>query len=104
MTQGQLAKAIAKEFFFSQVDAAAILARMTVSLQKGEWVYFKSPTVFSKTAVLKRVGMPQKRSFRGRRHSGNPQFSDDNNPKMGPLAQTKLPLMPLFRQVLRGML
>ena len=40
MTQSQLAKAIAKEFFLSQVDAAAILdsilAKMTASLQKGE--------------------------------------------------------------------
>ena len=52
MTQGQLAKAIAKEFFLSQVDAAAvldsILARMTASLQKGEWVYFKDFGSFTK--------------------------------------------------------
>ena len=52
MTQSQLAKAIAKEFFLSQVDAAAILdsilARMTGSLQKGEWVYFKDFGSFTK--------------------------------------------------------
>ena len=39
MTQSQLARAIATEFFLSQVDAAAIidsmLAKMTASLQKG---------------------------------------------------------------------
>jgi len=52
MTQSQLAKAIAKEFFLSQVDAAAILdsmlAKMTASLQKGEWVYFKDFGSFTK--------------------------------------------------------
>ena len=45
MTQSQLARAIAKEFFLSQVDAAAIidsiLVKMTGSLRKGEWVYLK---------------------------------------------------------------
>ena len=45
MTQSQLARAIAKEFFLSQVDAAAIidliLAKITGSLRKGEWVYLK---------------------------------------------------------------
>ena len=52
MTQGQLAKAIAKEFFLSLVDAAAvvnsILARMTGSLRKGERVYFKDFGSFTK--------------------------------------------------------
>jgi len=52
MTQSQLAKAIAKEFFLSQVDAAAIvdsiLARMTGSLRKGERVYFKDLGSFTK--------------------------------------------------------
>ena len=52
MTQSQLARAIAKEFFLSQVDAAAILdsmlAKMTASLQKGEWVYFKDFGSFTK--------------------------------------------------------
>ena len=45
MTHSQLAKAIAKEFVLPQTDAAAligsILAKMTASLQKGEWIYFK---------------------------------------------------------------
>jgi len=52
MTQSQLAKAIAKEFFLSLVDAAAvvnsILARMTGSLRKGERVYFKDFGSFTK--------------------------------------------------------
>ena len=52
MTQSQLAKAIAKEFFLTQVDAAAILgsmlAKMTDSLRKGEWVYFKDFGSFTK--------------------------------------------------------
>ncbi len=52
MTQSQLAKAIAKEFFLPQTDAAAligsILAKMTASLQKGEWVYFKDFGSFTK--------------------------------------------------------
>jgi len=52
MTKNHLARAIAKEFFLSQVDAAAILdsmlARMTASLQKGEWVYFKDFGSFTK--------------------------------------------------------
>jgi len=52
MNQSQLAREIAKEFFLSQVDAAAILdsilARMTGSLQKGEWVYFKDFGSFTK--------------------------------------------------------
>ena len=52
MTQSQLARAIAKEFFLSQVDAAAILdsilGKMTASLQKGEWVYFKDFGSFTK--------------------------------------------------------
>jgi len=52
MTQSQLARAIAKEFFLSQVDAAAILdsmlAKMTASLQKGEWGYFKDFGSFAK--------------------------------------------------------
>ena len=52
MNQSQLAREIAKEFFLSQVDAAAILdsmlARMTASLQKGEWVYFKDFGSFTK--------------------------------------------------------
>ena len=45
MNNGQLARAIAKEFFLSQVDAAAIinsiLAKITGSLRKGERVYFR---------------------------------------------------------------
>ena len=45
MNQSQLARAIAKEFFLSQVDAAAIidliLAKIAGSLRKGEWVYLK---------------------------------------------------------------
>ncbi len=52
MTQNQLARAIAKEFFLPQVDAAAILdsmlARMTASLQKGERAYFKNFGTFTK--------------------------------------------------------
>ena len=52
MTQSQLAKAIAKEFFLPQTDATAligsILAKMTASLQKGEWVYFKDFGSFTK--------------------------------------------------------
>jgi len=52
MTQSQLAKVIAKEFFLSQVDAAAILdsilARMTGSLRKGERIYFKDFGSFTK--------------------------------------------------------
>jgi len=52
MTQSQLAKAIAKEFFLPLVDAAAvvnsILAKMTGSLRKGERVYFKDFGSFTK--------------------------------------------------------
>ena len=52
MTQGQLAKAIAKEFFLPQTDAAAILdsilAKITGSLRKGEWVYLKDFGSFTK--------------------------------------------------------
>ncbi len=52
MTQSQLARAIAKEFFLSQVDAAAIidliLAKITGSLRKGEWVYLKDFGSFTK--------------------------------------------------------
>ena len=52
MNQSQLAREIAKEFFLSQVDAAAIvdsiLAKMTASLRKGEWVYFKDFGSFTK--------------------------------------------------------
>jgi integration host factor subunit alpha len=52
MTQSQLVRAIAKEFFLSQVDAAAIidsiLAKITGSLRKGEWVYFKDFGSFTK--------------------------------------------------------
>jgi len=52
MTQIQLAKAIAKEFFLPQVDAAAIidsiLAKITGGLRKGERVYFKDFGSFTK--------------------------------------------------------
>ncbi|MDO8715692.1 MAG: HU family DNA-binding protein [Dehalococcoidales bacterium] len=52
MTQSQLARAIAKEFFLPLVDATtlidSILAKMTASLQKGEWVYFKDFGSFTK--------------------------------------------------------
>ena len=52
MNQSQLAREIAKEFFLSQVDAAAIidsiLAKITGSLRKGEWVYFKDFGSFTK--------------------------------------------------------
>ena len=52
MTQSQLARAIVKEFFLSQVDAAAIidliLAKITGSLRKGEWVYLKDFGSFTK--------------------------------------------------------
>ena len=52
MTQSQLAKAIAKEFFLPQVDAVAIidsiLAKITGSLRKGEWVYLKDFGSFTK--------------------------------------------------------
>jgi len=52
MTQPQLIKAIAKEFFLPPADAAeiinSILTRMTASLQKGEWVYFKDFGSFTK--------------------------------------------------------
>jgi len=52
MTQSQLVRAIAKEFFLSQVDAAAIidsiLAKITGSLRKGEWVYLKDFGSFTK--------------------------------------------------------
>ena len=52
MTQSQLARAIAKEFFLSGADAAAIidsiLAKITGSLKKGEWVYFKDFGSFTK--------------------------------------------------------
>ncbi|MBU2574062.1 MAG: HU family DNA-binding protein [Elusimicrobia bacterium] len=52
MNQGQLSRAIAKEFFLSQVDAAAIidsiLAKMTGSLRKGERVYFRCFGSFTK--------------------------------------------------------
>jgi len=52
MTQSQLVRAIAKEFFLSQVDAAAIidsiLAKITGSLKKGEWVYLKDFGSFTK--------------------------------------------------------
>ena len=52
MTQSQLAREIAKEFFLSLVDATAIvdmiLAKMTASLQKGEWIYFKDFGSFTK--------------------------------------------------------
>lgn len=52
MTRSRLARAIAKEFFLSQVDAAAIIAsilgRMTASLEKGERVYFKDFGAFTK--------------------------------------------------------
>ena len=46
MNHGQLAQAIAKEFFLSQPDAAAIidsiLAKITGSLKKDERVYFRN--------------------------------------------------------------
>ncbi len=52
MTQSQLARAIAKELFLPLVDATTIidliLAKMTASLQKGEWVYFKDFGSFTK--------------------------------------------------------
>ncbi len=52
MNQSQLARAIAKEFFLSLVDAAAIidliLAKMAGSLRKGEWVYLKDFGSFTK--------------------------------------------------------
>ncbi len=52
MNQSQLARAIAKEFFLSQVDAAAIidliLAQIAGSLRKGEWVYLKDFGSFTK--------------------------------------------------------
>ena len=52
MTQSQLAKAIAKEFFLPQTDAAAIidliLAKIAGSLRKGEWVYLKDFGSFTK--------------------------------------------------------
>ena len=46
MNHGQLAQAVAKEFFLSQPDAAAIidsiLAKITGSLKKDERVYFRN--------------------------------------------------------------
>lgn len=52
MTRSRLARAIAKEFFLSGTDAAAIigsiLAKMTGSLGKGEWVYLKDFGSFTK--------------------------------------------------------
>ena len=52
MNQSQLARVVAKEFFLSQVDAAAIidliLAKTADSLRKGEWVYFKDFGSFTK--------------------------------------------------------
>jgi len=52
MNQGQLSRAIAKEFFLSKVDAAlivdSILAKMTGSVQKGERVYFRGFGSFTK--------------------------------------------------------
>ena len=52
MNQSQLARVVAKEFFLSQVDAAAIidliLAKITGSLRKGEWVYLKDFGSFTK--------------------------------------------------------
>ena len=52
MTQSQLARAIAKEFFLSGADAAAIidsiLAKIAGSLRKGEWVYLKDFGSFTK--------------------------------------------------------
>jgi len=52
MNQSQLARVVAKEFFLSQVDAAAIinliLAKMAGSLRKGEWVYLKDFGSFTK--------------------------------------------------------
>jgi len=48
----QLARAIAKEFILSQVDAAAIinsvLIQITASLKKGERVYFRNFGSFTK--------------------------------------------------------
>ena len=52
MNQSQLARAIAKELFLSQAGAAAIidsiLAKITGSLRKGEWVYLKDFGSFTK--------------------------------------------------------
>lgn len=64
MTKPQLARAIAKEFFLPQVDAAAIitsiLARITASLQKGERVYLKDFGSFTKkTRPGRHVRHPQ---------------------------------------------
>lgn len=46
MNHGQLARAIAKEFFLSEPDAAviidSILAKITGSLKKDERVYFRN--------------------------------------------------------------
>ena len=46
MNHGQLAQAIAKEFFLSEPDAAviidSILAKITSSLKKDERVYFRN--------------------------------------------------------------
>ncbi len=64
MTQSQLARAIAKEFFLPQVDAAAILdsilAQMTATLQKGGRVYFKDFGSFTrKTRPWRHVRHPK---------------------------------------------
>ena len=52
MNQSQLARAIAKEFILSQVDAAAIinsvLVQIAASLKKGERVYFRNFGSFTK--------------------------------------------------------
>ena len=52
MNLDQLARAIAKEFSLSQVDAAAhigsMLAHITGSLRKGERVYFRNFGSFTK--------------------------------------------------------
>ena len=89
MTQSQLAKAIAKEFFLSQVDAAAILnsmlAKMTTSLQKGEWVYFKDFGSFTKKL---RPGRHVKHPKTGQLIWIPPRLDVDFNPVKG-LLQTR---------------
>ncbi|MHB0996465.1 MAG: HU family DNA-binding protein [Elusimicrobiales bacterium] len=84
MTKSQLARAIAKEFFLSQVDAAAILdsilARMTISLQKGEWVYFKDFGSFTKKT---RTGRHVRHPKTGQLIWIPPRLDVDFNPAKG---------------------
>jgi len=51
MTQGQLAKAIAKEFFLSQVDAAAVLDSILASFALGRTEVLWKPVLGVATAL-----------------------------------------------------